>query len=134
MIAGRMRRVGSWLSRSLTSVSPSAPARKGIGNEFARSKKKKKKKKKKKAPRYRAQHMTLVLRDVADGIGAITLNRPEQMNSLTVALSGELERAILELGSNPGVNVVVIQGAGGNFCAGGDFSEVELCDRDGRDG
>jgi len=74
-----------------------------------------------------------VLRDVADGIGAITLNRPEQMNALTVALSGELEQAILELGSNPGVNVVVIQGAGGNFCAGGDFNEVELLRSSGPD-
>jgi enoyl-CoA hydratase/carnithine racemase len=70
--------------------------------------------------------MTLVVRDVADGIGAITLNRPEQMNAITVALSGELEQAILELGGNPEVNVIVIQGAGGNFCAGGDFNEVEL--------
>ena len=77
--------------------------------------------------------MTLVLRDVADGVGAITLNRPEQMNALTVALSGELEQAILELGSNPGVNVVVIQGAGGNFCAGGDFNEVELLRSSGPD-
>ncbi len=77
--------------------------------------------------------MTLVVCDVADGIGAITLNRPEQMNSLTVALSGELERAILELGGDPGVNVVVVQGAGGNFCAGGDFNEVERLRSSGPD-
>jgi enoyl-CoA hydratase/carnithine racemase len=77
--------------------------------------------------------MTLVLRDVTDAVGAITLNRPEQMNALTVALSGELERAILELGSDPAVNVVVVQGAGGNFCAGGDFNEVELLRSKGRD-
>lgn len=69
--------------------------------------------------------MSLVLRDVADGVAAITLNRPEQMNSLTVALGAELERAILELGNKPAVNVVVMRGAGGNFCAGGDFNEVE---------
>jgi enoyl-CoA hydratase/carnithine racemase len=77
--------------------------------------------------------MTLVLRDVADGIGAITLNRPEQMNALTVALSGELEQAILELGGDPGVNVVIVQGAGGNFCAGGDFNEVEQLRSSGPD-
>lgn len=70
--------------------------------------------------------MTLVIRDVTDAVGTITLNRPEQMNALTVALSAELEDVILELGSDPSVNVVVIQGAGGNFCAGGDFNEVEL--------
>ncbi len=77
--------------------------------------------------------MTLVLRDVADGIGTITLNRPEQMNALTVALSGELEQGILQLGGDPGVNVVVVQGAEGNFCAGGDFNEVEQLRSSGPD-
>jgi enoyl-CoA hydratase/carnithine racemase len=77
--------------------------------------------------------MSPVLRDVADGIGAITLNRPEQMNAITVALSGELEQAIVELGGNPEVNVIVIWGAGGNFCAGGDFNEVELLRSSGPD-
>jgi enoyl-CoA hydratase/carnithine racemase len=77
--------------------------------------------------------MTLVLREVADGVGAITLNRPEQMNALTVALGSELEQAILELGSDPGVNVVVVRGSGGNFCAGGDFNEVELLRSSGPD-
>jgi enoyl-CoA hydratase/carnithine racemase len=69
--------------------------------------------------------MTLVLRDVADGIAWITLNRPERMNAITLALSRELERAIVELGNDPAVTVVVVRGAEGNFCAGGDFDEVE---------
>src|SRR6516165_12467778 len=70
--------------------------------------------------------MTLVLRDVADGIAWITLNRPDRMNAISVALSGELHEAIIELGNDPNVTVVVIRGAQGNFCAGGDFDEVEL--------
>lgn len=69
--------------------------------------------------------MTFVLRYLADGVGTITLNRPEQMNALTVQLGVELERAILEVGGDPGVNVVLVRGSGGNFCAGGDFNEVE---------
>jgi enoyl-CoA hydratase/carnithine racemase len=77
--------------------------------------------------------MTLVLRDVADGAGAITLNRPEHMNAITVALSGELEQAILELGTRPDVNVIVIRGSDGNFCAGGDFNEVETLRESGPD-
>jgi enoyl-CoA hydratase/carnithine racemase len=77
--------------------------------------------------------MTPVLRDVADGVGQITLNRPERMNAVTVELSGELEKAIVEVGNQPDVNVVVIRGAGGNFCAGGDFSEVELLRSGGPD-
>jgi enoyl-CoA hydratase/carnithine racemase len=77
--------------------------------------------------------MTLILREVAGGVGAITLNRAEQMNAITIALSSELELAILELGGNPEVNVIVIHGAGGNFCAGGDFNEVELLRKSGPD-
>ncbi len=77
--------------------------------------------------------MTLVLRDVADGIAWITLNRPERMNAITLALSGELEKAIVELGNDPTVTVVVIRGAEGNFCAGGDFDEVERLRSQGPD-
>lgn len=62
----------------------------------------------------------------ADGsIGRVTLNRPDKMNSVTVALAQQLEEALAELGRNQDVNVIVIRGAGGNFCAGGDFAEVE---------
>jgi enoyl-CoA hydratase/carnithine racemase len=77
--------------------------------------------------------MTLVLSEVADGIAWITLNRPERMNAITVALSRELEKAIVELGNDPTINVVIIRGAEGNFCAGGDFDEVELLRPQGRD-
>jgi enoyl-CoA hydratase/carnithine racemase len=77
--------------------------------------------------------MTLVLRDVADGVAWITLNRPERMNAITAALSGELEKAIVELGNDSAITVVVIRGAGGNFCAGGDFDEVELLRSEGPD-
>jgi enoyl-CoA hydratase/carnithine racemase len=77
--------------------------------------------------------MTLVRRDLADGIAWITLNRPERMNAITVALSGELEKAIVELGNDPTISVVIIRGADGNFCAGGDFDEVELLRPQGPD-
>jgi enoyl-CoA hydratase/carnithine racemase len=68
---------------------------------------------------------TPVLRDISDGVGWITLNRPQHMNAITVGLACELEVAIREAGATSAVNVVVIRGAGGNFCAGGDFDEVE---------
>ena len=63
---------------------------------------------------------------VIDGaIGRITLNRRDRMNAVTVALASELAAALRELGAHPDVNVIVIRGSGGNFCAGGDFDEVE---------
>jgi len=69
--------------------------------------------------------MTGVSLDSADRIGRVTLDRPEQMNAINVELGVELERGILALGSDPAVNVILIRGAAGNFCAGGDFAEVE---------
>jgi len=69
--------------------------------------------------------VTPVISEVADGLATVTLNRPEQMNAVTAELGAALHRAIDELGSDPQVNVIAIRGSGGNFCAGGDFGEVE---------
>jgi enoyl-CoA hydratase/carnithine racemase len=69
--------------------------------------------------------MSVVQHAIADGIGRITLNRPERMNAITTELAHQLEHALTELSSQPAVNVIVIRGAGKNFCAGGDVAEVE---------
>lgn len=69
--------------------------------------------------------MTPVAVTAEAGIGRITLDRPEQLNAVNVELGVELQRAIRRLGADPSVNVILIRGAGGNFCAGGDFGEVE---------
>jgi 2-(1,2-epoxy-1,2-dihydrophenyl)acetyl-CoA isomerase len=69
--------------------------------------------------------MTPVSVSVAAGIGTILLDRPEQLNAINVELAVALERALVTLGSDPAVNVVLIRGGGGNFSAGGDFAEVE---------
>lgn len=58
-------------------------------------------------------------------VGWITLDRPDRMNAITVDLARALHGAIGTLGADPAVNVIVIRGSGGNFCAGGDFDEVE---------
>ena len=73
--------------------------------------------------------MTAVLQAVSNGVGRITLNRPDQLNAITVDLARELERSIL--GIAPDVTVIVIRGAGGNFCAGGDVDEVQRLRSDG---
>jgi 2-(1,2-epoxy-1,2-dihydrophenyl)acetyl-CoA isomerase len=69
--------------------------------------------------------MTPVAVTAGAGVGRITLDRPEQMNAINVELGIELERALHGLGTDQSLNVIVIRGAGGNFCAGGDFAEVE---------
>lgn len=69
---------------------------------------------------------TASVRLVVDGpIARITLDRPDAMNAITVALAAELEVALLGAADAEGVQVVVIRGSGGNFCAGGDFDEVQ---------
>jgi len=60
----------------------------------------------------------------ADGIAAITLNRPEAMNSISSAMAAELARACAELAAAPEVRVVVFGAAGDRaFCAGADLKE-----------
>ena len=70
-------------------------------------------------------HVSAVEYAISDRIGRITLNRPEHLNAITVELAGQLEHALTELSREPAVNVIVIRGAGQNFCAGGDVGEVE---------
>jgi enoyl-CoA hydratase/carnithine racemase len=70
-------------------------------------------------------HVSVVQYAIADGIGRITLNRPERMNAVTTELARQLEDALSELSRDAAVNVIIIRGAGKNFCAGGDVAEVE---------
>lgn len=62
----------------------------------------------------------LVLFDVKDGIGNITLNRPEQSNGMNVEFLMALCAAIMECHGRADVRVVLVRGEGKNFCAGGD--------------
>lgn len=70
---------------------------------------------------------------VADGIATITLDRPDAMNAVTTALAVALEQALRSAGDDPDVRVVLVRGAGGNFCAGGDFEEVQRLRAEGPD-
>ena len=79
-------------------------------------------------------HVSVVQHAIADGIGHITLNRPERMNAVTTELARHLERALSELSSNPAVHAILLRGSGGNFCAGGDVAEVERLRSEGPEG
>lgn len=60
----------------------------------------------------------------AHGVATITLNRPERKNPLTFASYAELRDLFVQLRVATDVRVVVLQGAGGNFCSGGDVHEI----------
>lgn len=62
--------------------------------------------------------------EVADAVATITLNRPEKRNALLPDTTRELREAMLEADDRTDVNVIVLQGAGKDFCAGYDLADV----------
>jgi enoyl-CoA hydratase/carnithine racemase len=61
---------------------------------------------------------------VEEGVGTITFSRPEKKNPLTFDSYAELRDLFRRLGAARDVSAVVITGAGGNFCSGGDVHEI----------
>ncbi len=59
-----------------------------------------------------------VVRDGA--IARVDLNRPDEGNALTRAMMSRLARVIRDAGSDPSVNVIVVEGRGAQFCRGRD--------------
>src|SRR5471032_498871 len=57
-------------------------------------------------------------------VGLITLNRPDRKNPLTFESYAELRDLFCKLGQVDSVKAIVVQGAGGNFCSGGDVHEI----------
>jgi enoyl-CoA hydratase/carnithine racemase len=70
---------------------------------------------------YAATHF---LWQVQAGVGTVTLNRPERKNPLTFDSYAELRDLFHRLRHASDVHAVVLQGAGGNFCSGGDVHEI----------
>ncbi|MBY9063561.1 enoyl-CoA hydratase family protein [Sphingomonas yunnanensis] len=70
---------------------------------------------------YRPAHFVF---DVADTVATVTLHRPERKNPLTFESYAELRDLFRALSSAPAVRAVVLTGAGGNFCSGGDVHEI----------
>ncbi|MGC2525280.1 MAG: enoyl-CoA hydratase/isomerase family protein [Stellaceae bacterium] len=71
-----------------------------------------------------------ILVDWEDGVGIITLNRPEKLNAMNRRLSSELHEAVKELDADDAIGCIVITGAGERaFSAGGDIHEQREDDR-----
>lgn len=78
---------------------------------------------------YAARHFSL---EVDNGVAIVTLDRPERKNPLTFESYAELRDLFRALPHEKEVNAVVLTGAGGNFCSGGDVFEIiqPLLERD----
>jgi len=60
---------------------------------------------------------------IADGIARVTLSRPDKLNSFTTEMHEEVRDAVARAGSEPGVRVLLLTGAGRAFCAGQDLGD-----------
>ena len=71
-----------------------------------------------------------ILVEREDGVGIVTLNRPDKLNAMNRKLSGELREAVKELDGDNAIGCIVITGAGERaFSAGGDIHEQREDDR-----
>lgn len=57
---------------------------------------------------------------IGDGVGTITLNRPDRLNAYTPDMGDELVHALRAMIADPAVGAIVLTGAGRAFCAGAD--------------
>jgi 2-(1,2-epoxy-1,2-dihydrophenyl)acetyl-CoA isomerase len=64
-----------------------------------------------------------VVYDVTEGVGTITLNRPDAMNSLDSATKAALRDAAISAAEDDSVRVIVVRGTGRAFCVGQDLKE-----------
>jgi 2-(1,2-epoxy-1,2-dihydrophenyl)acetyl-CoA isomerase len=70
------------------------------------------------------QENPTVLEKRDGNVATLILNRPERMNALNADLVLALTDALTRVDADPGINVVILSGAGRAFCAGGDLSAI----------
>ena len=69
--------------------------------------------------------MTLVITDVTDGIGTLTLNAPDTRNTMTLPMVDEIVAAMDAFEADEGCSAVIVTGAGSAFCAGADLGNLQ---------
>src|SRR2546422_67731 len=77
---------------------------------------------------------TTLLLERAGAIATLTLNRPDARNALDLVMRGELLSALDEVEADPQARVVILTGAGGHFCAGGDVKTMRTKRQTAADG
>ena len=70
-----------------------------------------------------------ILVEAEDGVGIITLNRPDKLNAMNRRLSSELHDAVKRFEADDAIGCIVVTGAGRAFSAGGDIHEQREDDR-----
>jgi enoyl-CoA hydratase len=66
-----------------------------------------------------------VLYSVSQGVARVTMNRPETLNAMSRGMITQLRKTLEHALNDPAAELIVLSGAGGNFCAGDDLKEAE---------
>ena len=74
--------------------------------------------------------MAMVLYDVSDGIATLTLNNPQERNSMTADMVSEIVAAMNAAESDPDVRVVIVTGTPPAFCAGANLGNLAEATRE----
>src|SRR5438552_3940434 len=69
--------------------------------------------------------------ETSNGIGRITLNRPDRLNSFTSAMHAEVRDALAAVKNDATLRVLLLTGAGRGFCAGQDLSDRAVAPGEG---
>jgi len=69
-----------------------------------------------------SEHLKVI---VENGIGTMTMNRPEVLNALTVPMLRTMQNALDEWRDDPNVHAIILKGVGKAFCSGGDIVSVQ---------
>jgi len=59
-----------------------------------------------------------------DGVAVLTLNRPHRRNAIDLPMRAALAEALRHVARTPEIRALVLTGAGGSFCAGGDIASM----------
>lgn len=74
--------------------------------------------------------MTLVLTEQSDGVGVLTLNNPDERNTMTAPMVAEIVAAMDAFEADESVGAIVVTGAGSAFCAGANLGNLEQATRE----
>jgi enoyl-CoA hydratase len=72
--------------------------------------------------------VALVITDIADGVGTLTLNNPDERNTLTAAMVTEIVAAMDAFEADDSVGAVVVTGTPPAFCAGANLGNLASAD------
>jgi len=69
--------------------------------------------------------LKVIEREISDRVGVVRLNRPGRGNSWTSRMNAEYRWVMNEMDRDPAVRVIVVTGAGRQFCVGADFKALD---------